>query len=279
MRPSGANAFLLCLTIAILAPLAIPGVGLDYQYVFVFLLLLLCWFLFRWDRVKALSSKGSKSEVALGLAVIAADYAQNAWRASPVGFADLLVILLGVAVIFFGFRSLRLFWVPTAYGVLFLLGYRLEAVIPNYYALQNWLAGVMASLLNAMGISATATGDVVEMILPNGQALFLEVTGECTGLQGIILFGLLSTLVLLFGKLKILRTIAIFAIGFAGAFLINIVRLLAAFLIFEFLGEDAGNAAHVYLGYLIFVAWVMVFWILVQKHAVSREGLATSLPS
>jgi hypothetical protein len=43
------------------------------------------------------------------------------------------------------------------------------------------------------------------------------------------------------------------------------VRLFAILLIFEFLGEDAGTLSHVYFGYLIFVAWVMVFWTVAQK--------------
>jgi exosortase/archaeosortase family protein len=272
MRLSRVNAFLLGITIAFLVPQAIPGVGLDYQYFFVLFLLLMCWFTFRWDRVKALAGRGSRPEMALGLIVIVADYAQNAWRASQVGMADLLVIFLAVAIVFFGLRSLRLFWVPAAYGALFLLGYRIEAHIPNYAALQDWLAGVMAWMLKGPGISSTASGDNVTMILPNGQPISLEITGECTGLQGIILFGLLSTLVLLFGKLRILRTIAIGAIGFAGAFLINIVRLLVIFLTFEYLGVDAGTYVHVYFGYSVFFAWVMTFWLLAQKYGVAPEG-------
>jgi exosortase/archaeosortase family protein len=88
----------------------------------------------------------------------------------------------------------------------------------------------------------------------------------------------LESLALLFGKLRVLRTIAIVVIGFAGAFLINIVRLLVAFLTFEWLGEDAGSSMHLYFGYLIFFAWVMVFWLLVQKLGVSQEGSTDALP-
>jgi exosortase/archaeosortase family protein len=92
------------------------------------------------------------------------------------------------------------------------------------------------------------------------------VAGSCTGLQGILAFGLLSTMTLLDFKPKLSRIVPLFAVGFAGAFLINILRLLVVFLTFEFLGFDAGTTMHVYFGYLIFVAWVLVFWSLAFNY-------------
>jgi exosortase/archaeosortase family protein len=61
-------------------------------------------------------------------------------------------------------------------------------------------------------------------------------------------------------KPRMSRLIPIFAIGFAGAFLINILRLFIVFLTFEFLGPSAGATVHVYLGYTLFIVWVLVFW-------------------
>lgn len=283
MQLTRLNAFFLGLTGAYLAPLAIPKMGLDFQYFFVTCLVLLAWFIIRWDRVKALAEKSRRPEMALGLAVIVADYAQNALRTSPVGMADLLVIFLAVVTVFFGLRALKLFWIPAALGAIFLLAYQIGYNFPNYGALQDWLAGVMASMLRALGIGATALGhcagpasSCVSMNMPNGQTQVLDVNSECTGLQGIILFGLLSILVFFFGKPKMLRIIPVFAVGFAGAFLINIVRLFVVFLTFEFLGPTAGSTMHVYFGYLIFFGWMLVFWALALKYLVPRQS---SIPS
>lgn len=246
--------------------MAIPGVGLDYEFFVITVFVLLAWFIFKWERVKEISQKGGKTEILLGASLIAADYAFNALRGSSVGIVDLLVIFLGTSTAFYGLRSLKFFWVPATYGIILLLGYQIENLTPNYVVLQDWLAGVMTSILNAVGISSTVTGEVISMNMPNGPPLLLEVGGPCTGLQGILAFGMLSTMTLLDLKPKMSRLIPIFVIGFAGAFLINIVRLLAMFLTYEFAGVEAGTIMHIYVGYFTFIVWVVSFWALAFRY-------------
>jgi exosortase len=276
---SRTDAFSISLAVSFLLPLAIPGVGLDYQYFFITVLVLFAWFLIKWESVKSITSTGSRPEVILGVALIAGDYALNLVRDSSVGILDLLVIFVGTITIFYGLRSLRLFWVPATYGIILLLGYQIEAYTPNYTALQDWLAGVMVSAVNGIGISATVSGHIVSMQVPDGTFLQLDVASSCTGLQGILAFGLLSTMALLDLKPKVSRLVPIFAIGFIGAFLINIVRLLVVFLTFEFLGVDAGTTMHVYFGYIVFIVWVLVFWAFAFKFLLpSRAQVIPGLP-
>ncbi|MGD0395957.1 MAG: archaeosortase/exosortase family protein [Nitrososphaerales archaeon] len=278
MKISRPNLLVLSIAAGYLLPLVIPGVGLDYQYFFIMVIVLFAWFLFKWDAVKALSTRSGRTEMILGVLVMGAVYLSNVIRGSSVGILDLLVIFLGAVVFTYGVKSFRLFWVPAAYGVVLLLGYQIEIYTPNYVVLQNWLAGVLASAVKSMGIPATVTGQNVTMRLSNGMLVQLDVSGECTGLQGILAFGLLSTMALLDVKPKISRLVPLLAIGFAGAFLVNIVRLLVVFLTFEFLGVDAGNTMHVYFGYLIFIAWVMVFWALAFRYlAPGRSSLPPDL--
>jgi exosortase/archaeosortase family protein len=271
MNLSGANLLGLSVAVGFLLPIAIPNIGIDYPYFFVTVIVLLAWFMIKWDSVKAISRRSSRAEMAAGLAIIAADYVFNAIRGSSVGILDLIVIFLGSVVLVFGFRSLRQFWVPATYGIVLLAGYQIENITPNYSALQNWLASVMASSMNMIGVSAQASGQYVTMSLPNGTPLLLSLEGSCTGLQGILAFGMLSTMALLDVKPRLSRIIPIFAIGFLGAFLINIARLFVVFLTFEFFGVDAGTAMHVYFGYLIFFVWVLAFWIVAFRYLVPRQ--------
>lgn len=275
MRLSRADTFLVVLAAAYLLPAIIPRVGLDFQYFFIMVIVLFAWFIIKWDSVKGIESKASLPELLGGSALIGLDYGYNAFKVSTVGVIDLIVIFAGVVILNYGVRSLKRFWVPIAYGFVLLAGYEIESVVPNYVALQDWLAGVMASMVNALGITATASGDLVYMQLSNGTPVVLEVAGACTGLQGILAFGMLSTMALLDLKPKLSRIVPIFVIGFVGAFLINIVRLLAVFLTFEFLGVGAGDTMHVYFGYLIFVAWVMVFWAISFRYLVPRPATMT----
>jgi len=273
------DAFALALTIAFLFPLLIPGVGLDYQYFFITVLVLLAWFTIKWNSVKAITRRGSWPEIAIGVLLIAADYGGNAVRHSHVGILDLLVIFIGTILIFYGARSLRNFWVPATYGIILLLGYQIEAYAPNYEALQDWLAGVVTAAVNAVGISASVSGHLVLMRASDGTLLQLDVASSCTGLQGILAFGLLSTMALLDLKPKMSRLVPIFAVGFAGAFLINIVRLLVVFLTFEFLGVDAGTTMHVYFGYIVFIIWVLVFWVFAFRFLTpAKPAVSPGLP-
>lgn len=258
-------AFLLGIIASLLAPLAIPGVGIDYPYFFIFGITLAAWFIFKWDAVKSLSKKGNFFEIILGLVIIGADYVQNFVFGSRLGLIDMLVVFSGIVIMCYGVKSFKLFWVPATYGLVLLLGYQLESVTPNYVALQDWMAGVMVSAVQAMGIGATASGHVVAMNSSSG-TLLLDVQSDCTGVQGVLAFGMLSTMAVLDIKTKWSRLMPLLAIGFLGAFLINIVRLFGVFLAFEYLGADIGNSVHVYLGYTLFIAWVMVFWMLAFKY-------------
>jgi exosortase/archaeosortase family protein len=265
LRLDYANTFLITVLATILFPGVLPRVGLDYPYLFIFLITMATWFTLKWNTVNSLIVRSTFVERALGCSVIIADYAQNFYFGSRFGLIDMLVTFSAVVMIFFGLRSFKLFWVPATYGVVLLLGYQLENVIPNYIVLQDWLANLMASAVALFGIQATALGHVVSMQTNSGP-LLLDVQSDCTGIQGVLAFGMLSTMTLLDIKKSWIRLIPLFIVGFAGVFLINIIRLFAVFLTFEFMGPAMGNIMHLFVGYVLFVVWVMVFWWISFKY-------------
>ena len=253
--------------------------GIDYPYFFIISLVLFAWFMIKWPTVKAIASKGKLVEVIFGGAIIAADYAQNVYFGSRLGLMDMIFIFCGLVVAFYGVKSFKIFWVPATYGIVLLLGYQLEVIVPNFVALQDWMAGVMASSMDLLGVTTTVSGHVVYMSA-GSTILGLNVEGDCTGVQGILAFGLLSTMAVLDIKTRMSRLIPLFAIGFVGAFLINIVRLFGVFLTFEYLGVALGTQVHVYLGYLLFIVWVMAFWSFAFKYLVPKNPqLASSASS
>lgn len=270
-RINRSDFFLLLLIVAFLIPLAIPNVGIDYVYFFIMVLVLAAWFSVKWSRVKSLSTKGSKLEITLGGAVIIIDYAQNAFFHSRLGLVDMLVIFSSIVVVFYGFRAFRLFWVPAAYGMILLLGYQIENNLPNIMALQDWLARLMASSVQVLGISATISQHLVTLYTVDGPVV-LSVDRECTGIQGILAFGLLSTMALLDLKPRMSRLVPLFVMGFLGSFLVNVIRLFVIFLTFQYFGTSVGEAIHVYVGYTLFIAWVLVFWSFAFRYLVQKPG-------
>jgi len=271
MNLTRAHLFALATASGFLFPLSIPNVGIDTEFWLITVFVLLAWFVFRWDAVKRISQRGGRPETALGISLVVADYTFNWIRGSSVGIADLLVIFVGTIVAFYGYQSLKVFWVPATYGVVLLLGYQVVNLVPNLVALQDWLARLMATVLNALGISSTVSGEIVSMSTSGGTPILLDVGGPCTGVQGIIAFGMLSSMALLDLKPPKSRLVPIFALGFVGAFLINIVRLLLMFLTYEFTSLDVAVTLHIYVGYVVFIAWVVAFWGIAFRYLVPRN--------
>jgi exosortase/archaeosortase family protein len=73
------------------------------------------------------------------------------------------------------------------------------------------------------------------------------------------------------------RLFLVLAIGFIGVFLIDLARLGSIFLAFYYFGTAAGETMHTYLGYSLFIAWVLVYWSVSFKylipHPVQTSGL------
>lgn len=278
LKPGKSTLFVLTLAAGFLLPSILPSVGIDYPYFFIFAVVLFAWFLIKWDYLTRIDSRSNATEMVLGVAVIGADYAFNAVRGSTVGLVDFMVIFLASAVLVYGSKSLKSFWVPVVYGVVLLAGYQIENYLPNYVVLQDWLAEVMAGSMRALGIGAIVSGHLVSINLANGTPVALDIASDCTGLQGILAFGMLSTLALLDVKPRVSRLIPVFVVGFLGAFLINIVRLIVVFITFEFFGVSAGSTMHVYFGYLIFIVWVLAFWTMAFRYLGPPRGTLPQQP-
>ena len=267
LKLSRPNAYLLVLTIAFLLPLAIPRVGIDYTYFFIFILVFFAWLLMKWETFEALTNKSTFYEMVIGFSVVVAIFAVKIALSTREGILDMVVIFAGLAVAFFGLRSFKLFWVPAVYGVVLLLGYQVENDIPNYVALQDWMASLMASSMNLLGIATSTSGHLVTLNANSSSPLVLDVESDCTGIQGVLAFGVLSSMALVdIKKPKLSRAILLFIIGFAGVFLINIFRLFLVFVTFEYLGVSIGETVHVYGGYTLFVIWILIFWTLAFRY-------------
>ena len=270
------RAYLLAVAAAFLAPIGIPNMGVDWPFLFTVGLVLMAWLSIKWGKLKLLEYKSHTWEMILGVIIIAADYAENFYFHSFLGLIDMLAVFAAVSLAFYGIRSFKFFWVPGAYIVILLSGYYIEDALPQTVGLQIWLANIMASGMQVLGVHASVSGYLV--VLGSGsKTLLLSVEGPCTGIQGILAFGMLSSMAVLDIKTKWTRLAILLAVGFIGAFLINIVRLFVVFLTFQYLGVAAGTQMHVYAGYTLFIVWVLVFWSVAFKYLPTGNPTPTQM--
>ncbi|MBO3810044.1 MAG: exosortase/archaeosortase family protein, partial [Candidatus Brockarchaeota archaeon] len=90
--------------------------------------------------------------------------------------------------------------------------------------------------------------------------------GPCTGVKGMLAYGSLAALLVFDIKTSLRRKIIATLIGLLGTLLVNILRLALIFLTVYFLGIDAGLLIHTYLGYSLFIIWVLSFWTVAFRY-------------
>lgn len=265
--------FLVSIFASYLIPSIIPGTGIDYPFVFTVGLILLAWFIFKWNSIKSLDRRPKIYETCIGLAVVILDIGENAYAHSNLGLIDMLLIFAALSIAFYGISSMKFFVAPYLYLLILIVGYQVENNLPQLIGLQYALAGLMADFMRAIGVSATVDPSHPNIVylqnyLADGSiyTIGLQVDGPCTGLKGILAFGLLSSMALIDTKPSRKQLAILLSIGFAGAFLINIARLAVIFLTFEYLGMEAGKTMHIYAGYTLFIIWVLAFWSIAYKH-------------
>jgi len=260
--------FLLFTMLAFFAPLLLFGTSLTFIFVVPFTILI--WFVARWQEIAKIEKRSNLPEILLGLGIYVSNLMRNALNLSAgfqsIGLFDMLIAFVAVCIAFYGFRGLKEFILPTAYLSLLIIGYQLEFVITEVALLQDFLAQLMASILGFFSISASANRNLVTLYSRQGNLYYLLVDAPCTGIKGMLAYGSLAILMMLDIKATYRRKLLWTAIGVIGTFLVNILRLLSIFLAAYFLEIGTALAIHTYLGYSLFIVWVLIFWTIAFKY-------------
>ncbi len=207
-------------------------------------------------------------EIILGIVLILGNFGRNIlglFGGSSFGLFDMLVVFLGISIIFYGVRGFRMLSLPALYFVIMIVAYQAEFAIQEVRSLEYALAGAMGNFLGVFGIQAQVIDNIVRLSTPQG-IYNLQIDGPCTGIKGMLAYGSLASLMLvdMGGSKK--RKILVATIGFMGTFLVNFIRLGVIFLTIYGAGLETGLAVHTYLGYGLFLSWVMIFWSLALPY-------------
>ncbi|MGQ9597299.1 MAG: exosortase/archaeosortase family protein [Thermoproteota archaeon] len=116
-------------------------------------------------------------------------------------------------------------------------------------------------------------GNIVIMIDRAGETHNLVIDGPCTGIKGMLAYGSLAALLVFDVKAPVGRKMIAASIGLLGTLLVNILRLALIFLAVYLLGIDAGLMIHTYLGYSLFIIWVLSFWTLAFKYLTPTKSV------
>ncbi len=265
--------FLLSTMLAFFAPLLLFGTSLTFIVIVPFTILI--WFLTRWKEITGIRERSNFLEMLLALGMYFSNIMRNALgfleSFQGIGLFDMFVAFISVCIAFYGIKGLKQFILPTAYLSILIVGYQLEFAITEIVLLENFLAHLMASILNVFTITASANNNLVTLYSRLGNPYLLRVDAPCTGIKGMLAYGSLAILMILDIKTTYKRKALWATIGAVGTFSVNILRLLSIFLAAYFLEIDTALVIHTHLGYSLFIVWVLVFWIIAFKYLPSEE--------
>ena len=262
------HRFLAVLLLALINPVTFRIFEISRTFLVMVPFTLLVWFMLRWQELSNIRVSSKPVEIALAVTVYTLNVLRTVASAdrTPMyhGLPDIALIFLCVCIAFYGIRGLRNFILPTIYLGLLIVGYQLEYSLTEVTFLENTLATAVSSVM-ALITPTQVTGNLVALQTREGLQ-FLRVDANCTGIKGMIAYGSLAILMIIDVKASTKRKVLVTALGVVGTFCSNFVRLLAIFLAVYLLGIDTGMYVHAYLGYGVFVLWMLIYWELSLKY-------------
>lgn len=123
----------------------------------------------------------------------------------------------------------------------------------------------LAVFLGALGWKPIVEGQVLSYTTPAGP-LRVEVGAACSGVQAMALFGAVLALYVFLERPRGGRLAAWAALGLVGVYAANVLRLAALMFVGYAWGSDALLRTHEQAGWIVFVAWSLVFAALARSH-------------
>jgi thaumarchaeosortase len=206
----------------------------------------------------------------IGVPVIDGDtwFLTDSW---PFSFEYILLAAIFATSIWlrYGVRGLKTF----SASAFFISGvgifYMIDTFYPNgtFTILQSLVpittSGV-ASILNLLGYSteiwpAGEEGLYLEVSITGGEPYTAIIAWSCAGSHSLFLYSFMIMLFLRGTSISRTRRIIYVAVGAAGTFFINILRIVTIYLIGINSGESPAKLFHEFYGEFFFIAWMFVY--------------------
>lgn len=239
-----------------------------------------------WGRFPTLArgaSSPARAWVVAGVGVVAVVgvLGYNASRGSTLGGPEVAILSYGVALVVAS-RSLdrRLLGTDVATLVAFsfplvlapLSLFAVNAAIlsgqgatPLGWYIEATLVTPMAAALRWLQLDAAMVGDAVRIATPRG-VLFLSVGVVCAGLYASVLFLGIFALFAWERRTPPARLAAYLAVGLVGLHVANVLRLVLLGVVGWKWGAEALQVTHKHAGWVLFLAWSVLFWAVVLRR-------------
>ena len=183
------------------------------------------------------------------------------------GGVNYAVYIFGLFLVFFEFSALRAAFAPVflmvAASSTSIVSRWLERYFSWYIPHFMWLIVV---ILNMLGVEASSRPPNAIVLQTVEGPLILGFVWGCVGVSSMLIF-LIVLVVTLFEESASLRTKLLWGlVGVFGTFIVNVIRVVVIFLADSFYGTDVGGRVHYFIGYVLFISWLVIFFYTFSKR-------------
>jgi len=211
----------------------------------------------------------------IGALAVCGILAYNLLRNSTLGAPEVAILAYGLALMGAS-RRLDRFGRYVAYSFPLVLAplslYALNAALvaglgatPLSFYIRYGLVAPMAGALSIFGSDVGVLGDTVSLGTARG-TLFLTVGVVCAGLYAGALFLGVFALFAWESDTRGWRLAAYLGLGLAGLHVANVLRLILLAMVGERYGGEALQRFHQHAGWVLFLAWAILYWWLVLRR-------------
>ena len=134
-------------------------------------------------------------------------------------------------------------------------------------------------MLNAEGIGAVEGGGSTIVLPSASKVAAVTVLQTCGGVEEVFVFFIAFALMLVdMGRRAPKKAMVLLPVGFVGTYLVSVARVDAVVLIGYLYGSDVMETVHLYLGVLLYLVFISVFWYLSLKWIGVGSGTKSEVP-
>jgi exosortase/archaeosortase family protein len=191
------------------------------------------------------------------------------------GLTDYVILVVGVFALFYSIDDSHVIFgvvlLVVVRGITLGLGLASTSLFNSVSSFFVWIVILISKVFVSPGIHE---GSIPGRIVVGGASHNSEVGigWACAGLEELVIISVIIFILIDSFKLGRARTTIWLAVGIAGSFVINIVRMvILVWVAFEY-GMSRMLWVHTHIGDILFLVWIGIFWIVFFKLAVPAKS-------
>lgn len=193
------------------------------------------------------------------------------------GVANYIIYIIGLFLFFFQVSALKesltaLFLIVATVSCPYIgewMKIYLEPSVPYFVQIMGfilWILGIPATIANPRTFS---------LQMPDGKIMHLGVEAGCIGIDSFLIFVIIIVVTMMEDpssrRTKLLWSVA----GIIGTFFVNIVRVSLIYVVIYYFGYKDWGEFHAKIGYVLFIAWIALFFLIFSKRQAILGKLQT----